>query len=168
MLKICRIKINQILGKKNSKLKSKKGFTLIEIMISLAVGVSLGAVTLGLFFHSLDLRHRADGILRASFVAENIMDAIKAKYQPETGEGVLPGFEQYKYNYVIEEVEVDLVKKAEEIMGTSFQADEETSQALDSMPGTGLIFKMLRYEVVVKYGDNQKYQLEFYRGQGVF
>ncbi len=148
----------------------KKGFTLIEVMISLAVGVSLGALTLGLFFQSLDLRKRAADISRASFVAANVMDAVKAKYKPETGEGVLPGFEFYPYKYLIEEIEIDLVKKAQEIMRggeTSKQTGEERSKDLEEMPGTGMIFKMLHYEVTVLYYQKE-YKLEFYRGQGVF
>lgn len=165
MLRICAKIINRLSFSKKGRGNSK-GFTLIEIMISLAVGVSLGAVTLGLFFQSFEMRRRANDIMRASFVAENIMDVVKAKYRPETGEGALPGFEKYKYRFEIEEIEVDLIKKAQEIMGTGFSS-EETSKALDNMPGTGLIFKMLRYEVTVTY-DNEKYQLEFYRGQGVF
>lgn len=153
--------------------KKLAGFTLIEILVSLGVlGTALGMI-LSLLTKGLSLRHETGDLTRAIFLAEEKMNEIKTLVKPDSQSGEFEAFSGYSFSYEIVEEELDLAKLAEELGAKERLEQSEAARYFRRQQGsdtatTGLAFKLLRYHVVVYFGAGQKYELNFYRGLGMF
>lgn len=153
--------------------KTKKGFTLIEIMVALGVlGAVLGMI-LNVLMKGLSMRQDSADIVRATFLAEEKMNEIKAIMRTESNKGEFEAFPSYSYEYDITEETLDLAKLAEDFGAEDRLASSEELKYLRDRSGgekstTGMVFKMLKYYVVVNYPSNKKFDLTFYRGLGIF
>ena len=88
----------------NSELRTPRGFTLLEIMVALAI-LATGIVTvLELFGGSLRLGGKASHRTQAVIYAQNVMDRVLAKERLEDGEdsGEFPG--GYRWQARVQEV----------------------------------------------------------------
>jgi len=153
--------------KKNKKRKNKLGFTLIEIMMALALlGTFLGSY-LYLITDGLDKKKKAEELNVSVFLAKLKMDEIKKLRKPDEQSGKFEKFNKdYSYHYLIEEIEVDLMEMAGEMNDNS--ENNKTKEYLkehgkNNETQTGAIFKMLHYKVTIKSYRN-KYFIDFYRG----
>ncbi|RME89664.1 MAG: hypothetical protein D6767_08115, partial [Candidatus Hydrogenedentota bacterium] len=85
-------------------------------------------------------------------------------------------FPSFSYKWEIKKIELDLAKMLSGESEGEEDAEHSKAQiskylkerALSRETVTGAVFKMLKYEVTVFYGNNKNYHLVFYRGLGVF
>jgi type IV pilus modification protein PilV len=88
----------------NSELRTPHGFTLLEIMVALAILATGIVAVLELFGGSLRLGSKASQRTQAVIYAQNVMDRVLAKERLEDGEnsGEFPG--GYRWQARIQEV----------------------------------------------------------------
>ena len=94
----------------------RRGFTLIEISIALAVAASAIVFTFSLISKGLSLQRQAVTLTNAVFLAKIKMAQIDASPKLETtsAKGEIPGYEGYRYETEIKEEELDLLKLSEQ------------------------------------------------------
>ena len=94
----------------------RRGFTLIEISIALAIAASAIVFTFSLISKGLSLQRQSITLTNAVFLAKIKMAQIDASPKLETtsSKGEIPGYEGYRYETEITEEELDLLKLAEQ------------------------------------------------------
>jgi general secretion pathway protein I len=96
-------------------MRIRKGFTLIEIAIALALAGSAMVWTYSLISNSMILQRKSISITNAVFLAKIKMAQFEAstKLENKTSQGEIPGYQGYRYELVMNEEEMDLLKMAE-------------------------------------------------------
>ncbi len=94
----------------------RRGFTLIEISIALAIAASAIVFTFSLISKGLSLQRQAVTLTNAVFLAKIKMAQIDASPKLETtsSKGEIPGYEGYRFETEIKEEELDLLKLSEQ------------------------------------------------------
>ncbi len=149
-----------------------KGFTLIEIMVAIALFSAVFGSISYMVISAMSARKNAADLTRAVFLARQMMNTIKTRRDTASDQGDFQAFPGYKFKYEIKEIEVDLNKLADLTGGAIDNVEDDRTAFLEERgqtqdTATGAIFKMLQYVVVVTYGNKDEYKLEYYRGMGV-
>ena len=103
----------------------RKGFTLIEVTIALALASFLMAYTYTQISEGILLKKQSDNLRRALYLTKLKMTQIESgnKISPDQSSGDIPGFKGYKYNLLIKEEEINLL----ELSGLDKEVPEEKS-----------------------------------------
>ena len=153
---------------------SLSGFTLIEIMISLAVYGSIFGVLVYLITSALHTRDLTSKYNQTIFLAKQKMDSIRDIRESKEEEDTFEAFPDYTYYYRVREEEIDLLALADQtgLLGALTNNQREELQAkIDQLTAsgqrkesvTGGIFKLMHYFVRVSYRDQLNYTLNFYQ-----
>ncbi|MDX1957482.1 MAG: prepilin-type N-terminal cleavage/methylation domain-containing protein [Leptospiraceae bacterium] len=96
-------------------MRLRKGFTLIEVAIALALAASAMVWTYSLISNSMILQRKSISLSNAVFLAKIKMAQIDSstKLETTTSKGEIPGYNGYRYELEILEKEMDLLKLAE-------------------------------------------------------
>jgi general secretion pathway protein I len=119
-------------------LHASKGFTLLEVMVALAI-LGLGIVTvLELFSGSLHIGVKASRHTQAAIYAQNIMDQLFARTTLEDGEdgGEFPG--GYTWRARIQEI----------------HPDEDRARLQPDRPSQTDLFHLKKIEVQIRWDEN--------------
>jgi len=76
---------------------SEKGFTLLEVAISLAILAGVVITVLTVLNHHLMVVDEDRGIILATLLAREKIEEIRLKGLPEKGEGIVPGLPQFTW-----------------------------------------------------------------------
>ncbi|MCX7632573.1 MAG: type II secretion system GspH family protein [Turneriella sp.] len=155
-----------------AKRQKKHGFTLVEVLMALAVTGSVSGLIIASIVNAMAMRQKALSLNKAVILAKKKMHEIKVLNKTDSGEGDFPEMPGYRYRYTIREQELDLQKIADEMGAGKAVADsaaakyfkERTSSARSA---TGLTFKLLHFRVEVFWSDKDSYALDYYRGLGI-
>jgi general secretion pathway protein I len=136
---IPQIPVDEVLGSSPQSLaSSEKGFTLLEVMIALAI-LALGIVTvLELFSGSLHIGVKASRLTQAAVYAQNIMDRAFAQTRLEDGDdsGEFPG--GYTWRARIQEI----------------RPDDDSSRLQPNRPNQTDLFHLKEIEVRISWSEN--------------
>lgn len=151
-------------------MKIKKGFTLIEVAIALALAASAMVWTYKLISDGLRMQRQSIILTNAVFLAKVKMAQIDAspKLESATSKGEIPGYTGYSFETEIKEEEIDLLKLAEQggvkkkkvnpddLLGTNPNAKmDEYMKKRGRAQGskTGGLIKVFRIKVYIRYPD---------------
>ena len=100
-------RVSQIVGRKSRVANCKAGFTLLEVVIALAIVAGALVVILHSHFLSVNLANRAIGISLASLLAQEKMEEVIREGFPEKGEdeGVFEEHPDFHWRSVVSEAE---------------------------------------------------------------
>jgi general secretion pathway protein I len=152
--------------------KRKSGFTLIEVLMALAITASLTGMLISSVVSAMAMRQKALSLSRAITMAKKKMHEIKSFNKTDSGSGPFPGVPGYTFAYVISEQELDLQKIADQL-GAGDMLDKSPAAKYfkehnsTGKSATGLSFKLLHFHVEVTYLEKEKYTLDYYRGLGI-
>lgn len=153
------------------KLHSSKGFSLLEIMIAIAIfGVIMGMM-LSILSRSLDFRHRAKIHRQSILLAQVKMNEILTTTDERSDNGEFESHPGFSFKTTITEFPIDLeslmmgeIKESEGSGEKSEVADYYAEHGTDDVATTGLEIKMLHYNVEIIYNEKKQYYLDYYRG----
>jgi len=152
--------------------KSRRGFTLVEVLMAMVVTASLTGLLITSLMNAMAMRQKGLGLNRAITLAKKKMHEIKSLNKTDSGQGEFQGIPGYKFEYVIREQELDIQKMADEMGAGKMVENSPAAKYFKERSGgtksaTGLMFKLLHFHVVVKYGEKSEYALDYYRGLGI-
>jgi general secretion pathway protein I len=106
-------------------LYKKTGFSLIEVVIALAIASFAMAETYALISRGMFLQRQSISLTNAVFLAKIKLAQIDAtpKLETTSSRGEIPGYVGYKYEVDIKEEELDLLKLAENPKNTKPPTD---------------------------------------------
>ena len=98
------------------KKNNRKGFTLIEVAIALALAAAAMVSTYQMISQGLRMQRQAVTITNAVFLAKIKMTQLDSapKLETTSSEGDIPGYTGYRFKTEIKEEEMDLLKLAEQ------------------------------------------------------
>lgn len=169
--------MNHFFWNKLKRRLSQKGFTLVEIMVSLALFATIMASSIGLISKSIEYRVKSQDLNNAVFLAQQQLNSIKTISDEKSDSGSYDSFPGFSYEYEIKEEEIDLMALAESMLGDGASQmfdpsamatilGEKNSSGTENL-NTGPLFVMLHYQVTITYNQNQKYKLDYYKGIGL-
>ncbi len=148
-------------------MNSKRGFTLLEILISIGLfGVIMGML-LGLLASSLTYRSRAAVLRQSTFLAESKMNELLTQSEEKSDKADFTDYPGYSFETQIKEEPLDIEKL---LTGVSPEESKEPTVAgyyqdrASSESTTGLDIKMLHYMVRIFFKEKQMTELEYFRG----
>lgn len=164
-------------------LKYRKGFSLIEVALALGIAASGMVWTYSLISNGLTLQRRGIALSNAVLLAKIKMTQIDAssKLESDTASGTIPGYKGYRFETVIKEEELDLLKLAkgegaeskskppEDLLGKSNTGVSELLKKrgmTQSESQTGGLIKVLKITITIFYPDGYeeaKYKIETFR-----
>ncbi|MBL8035190.1 MAG: prepilin-type N-terminal cleavage/methylation domain-containing protein [Leptospiraceae bacterium] len=152
--------------------KRRAGFTLIEVLMAMAVTAMMTGLLISSVVNAMAMRQKALSLNRAITLAKKKMHEIKALNKTDSGQGEFPNMPGYRFDYVIREQELDLQKIADELgagkeVANSAAAKFFKERNASTKSATGLTFKLLHFHVTVIYNEKEKYELDYYRGLGI-
>ncbi len=108
-----------------TRLYNKKGFSLIEVVIALAIASFAMAETYALISRGMYLQRQSISLTNAVFLAKIKLAQIDAtpKLETTSSKGEIPGYVGYKYEVDIKEEELDLLKLSENPKNTKPPTD---------------------------------------------
>ncbi|MES0489927.1 MAG: type II secretion system protein [Leptospirales bacterium] len=150
------------------------GFSLIEVIVTIGF-VSIFLTAIGSFLADASFnRKEAADLNRAMFLASQKMDEIKNLKEDASDAGDFEQFPGMRYEYEVINKKEDLVsffsEDREENEGSekSDQISEFLEeQGRDRELSTGLEFAMRYFVVIIYYGHEKKYRLDYFRGENV-
>lgn len=148
-------------------MNKRKGFSLIEVAIALAIAASVMVWTYSMISQAMIQERKAISLTNAVFLAKIKMSQIEAmpKLETTSAKGDIPGYVGYKYEIEIKEEELDLLKlaesgsekrKPEDLLGKD--SNSQFSELLkkrgkDQSSKTGGLIKVFRIVVKIIYPD---------------
>ena len=92
--------------------KYRKGFTLIESAIALGIASVFIAYTYSQITQGIMLKKKSEDLAKALFLTKLKMTQIESgnKITADQSSGEIPGFKGFKYQLLIKEEEIDLLK----------------------------------------------------------
>lgn len=148
-------------------MNKRKGFSLIEVAIALAIASSIMVWTYSMISQAMIQERRAISLTNAVFLAKIKMSQIEAvpKLETTSAKGDIPGYVGYKYEIEIKEEELDLLKlaegggnkkKPEDLLGQD--SNSKLNELLkkrgkDQSSKTGGLIKVFRIVVKIIYPD---------------
>jgi general secretion pathway protein I len=167
----------------------RRGFSLIEVAIALAISAGGMVWTYSLISNALTLQRKALTLSNAVLLAKIKMSQIDAssKLESDTSSGDIPGYKGYKFETIIKEDQIDLLKlakgeseeskgkKPEDLLGKSGGAGMSDLLKKRGMTQTesetGGTVKVLKITVSITYPDGNTesvYKTETFRSLGGF
>ncbi len=163
--------------------KKRKGFTLLEVAIALAIGSALMVFTYNLIARGIQMQKEAVMLSNAVHLAKIKMAQIDASTNMESDvtKGEIPGYPGYTFETSIQEKEMDLLKMA---MGGESQKlrDKAPRDLLGDKDAnlnnllknrgqtqgseTGGLIKVFEIKITIAFplgGKEQKYTVETFR-----
>ena len=145
--------------------KKKKGLTYVEVMVALLfAGVALMSIA-SMVISSMNLRKESVDLQKAISLAVIEMDRLKSTEQTLSESGEFEAYPGFKYSFEIIEEEIDLFAVAEEGGALEISDEEEENREERKDSATGGIISTLHYQVIITYGDNKEYVLDYYKGK---
>jgi general secretion pathway protein I len=171
-------KINwTLIKKKLFYSKKEQGFSMIEIMVALALFATIMGSSLGLISKSIEYRVKGQDLNKAVFLAQQQMNSIKIFNDEKSDQGEYESFPGFSYEFEIKEEEIDLMAMAESMLGegASEMMDPSAMATVlgqknnsgDKNLNSGPLFVMLHYRVTITYNEIQKYSIDYYKGIGL-
>jgi len=162
------------------KINKNNGFTLFEVLIAITLAGSILGSLSYLLMSAMKTRRDAQNLHVAVILAQKVMNEIKTSEETKSDNGTFDSNEGYSFEYTIEEVEKPIIDFFLGTDSTTTGDDTENSTSnsdmiMEYMKSNGLIqdtsqsitIKMLQYHVTIKYGNNQKYEINFFRGKEI-
>lgn len=116
-------------------MRSRSGFTLLEVVIALAIVAGALVVILHSHFLSVNLANRATGISLATLLAQEKMEKIMGGEFPEKGEdkGVFKEYPDFHWRSVVSEAELfgEEIDDLRKVTVTIFWFDGRDKQTLE-------------------------------------
>lgn len=165
------------------KINYRRGFTILEVAIALALGGALMVFTYNLVARSIQMQKEAVLLANAVHLAKIKMAQIDASTNMETDvtKGDIPGYPGYKFETSIKEKELDLLKLAtggdaqklkeqapRDLLGEKDAALNEILKKRGQMQGseTGGLIKVYEIKVTISYpigNKEESYTVETFR-----
>jgi general secretion pathway protein I len=151
--------------------KTKKGFTLLEVAVALAIAGTSMIYTYRLIAEGMNFQRQSILLTNAVFLAKVKMAQIDSspKLESTSSKGEIPGYTGYSFETSIQEEEMDLLKLAEgggskdkkkpnadDLLGSNPNAKmDEYMKKRGKAQGskTGGLIKVFRIKVIIKYPD---------------
>ncbi len=152
--------------------KAQNAFSLIELLISFALaGFILGSIGY-LVTSSITSRQKSVFFNQLVLLASQKMNEIKHLKEEKEESNDYDGFPNYRYEYSIKEEELNLLELAKDAgLEDLLPEDDPTLKYLEQRQNNLSdaneigVFKLLHYQVIVRYKKRQQYILNFYRSQ---
>jgi len=151
--------------------QTRKGFTLIEVLMTLALVSSVSGFIIAGALQALKMRQKAISLNRAIYLCKQKMHEIKSLNKTDSGKGEYPSSPGYRFEYVIRDQELDLQKIADSLgAGKAVESSPAAKYFKERSGGakstTGIAFKMMHFHVSVQWAEKESYELDYYRGLG--
>ena len=146
------------------KIRHIQAFTLIEILIAIAIAAAVMGMVIYTIMASMELRKKAIYLNTAIFLAEKKMNEIKSKDDLPDEQGEFPENKGYSFAYSMKEVDYDPFSGLISSEKSSSDIQQQYRESKTSSLSTGLSFKMKQYNVNIYYNEKKIYSLESLRG----
>lgn len=147
----------------------RKGFSLIEVALALAIAASAMVWTYSLISNGLTMKRKSEHLANAVLLARIKMSQVDAstRLEQKTSSGEIPGYKGYQFETIIKEEELDLLKAAkgegtngqvpDDLLGNSSgQGMSDLMKKRGNTQGesqTGGIINVIRVTVKITYPD---------------